>query len=322
MFVGSCYRSRWASWGSESVGSFVDRLRCAWQSKHPAAVLARIALLVPAVGLLALMWFEESLIFFPERYPVGNWKPAFTAVNDRMIVPQVEDVWVESADGTRIHGWFATPVRGTSKEAVHTTWTILWCHGNAGNLSQRTDRLERLMQLPAQVMIFDYRGYGKSEGRIAEQGAYDDAEAAWSWLVETRQVAPEKIAVLGVSLGGGIATELARRVNPGKLMIESSFTSIPDMAAETYPFVPRMLVRTQLNSLARVPNLKMPKLFVHSRGDEIIPFHLGQALFDAAAEPKTFYELPNCRHNETVLCGGAAYLDALREFVQSGPKPD
>ena len=286
--------------------------------RKPPQVFVRVlrtVLLTIVVGGLFLMWKEESLIFHPVKYPEGYWEPTFPDLGDDSITPQIEDVWLTAADGTRIHAWFVTPVRGPQREPVETTATVLLCHGNAGNLSDRVERLSLMVQFPVSLLIFDYRGFGRSEGKPSEAGAYQDANAAWNYLVDEREIPEGQLVIFGVSLGGAVAAAAAEVCKPAGLILESTFTSVPEMAGRAYPFVPKFMIRTKMNTLRRIQHLSMPKLILHSPGDEIIPYEFGEALFDAAAQPKTFYPLPDCRHNETVLCGGKEYLSQLRQFI-------
>jgi fermentation-respiration switch protein FrsA (DUF1100 family) len=192
---------------------------------------------------------------------------------------------------------------------------VLFFHGNAGNLSHRADMLLRLTRPGVNVLIIDYRGYGRSQGRPSEQGLYADATAAWTFLTAERGVDEDRIVLFGKSLGGAVAIDLAARVAPAGVIAQSAFTSVPDMAARHYPFVPRMLVRTKMDSLAKIAGVSCPKLFVHSTGDEIVPYAMGRRLYDAAAEPKTFFEVRGAGHNETWLAGGEEYYRAINDFI-------
>ena len=225
------------------------------------------AVLVPyLVVLLLLMIFEESLIFLPAKYPVGNWEPDLP----------VEDADFLAADGTRLHGWY---LHQENPRAV-----ILHAHGNAGNLTHRIDVMHRLHeQLAASVMMFDYRGYGRSEGSPNEQGILQDTRAARDWLVRRAGVQPTGIVLMGRSLGGAVMVDLAAKDGARGLVLESTFTSVPDVAAFHYPWAPvRWLIRTQLDSLTKIARYHGPLLMSHGQADEIVPFELGKRLFDSA----------------------------------------
>ena len=196
-----------------------------------------------------------------------------------------EQVTLSTADQERIVAWWV-PHQGA-------TATVLFCHGNAGNISDRLSTVCTFHRMGYQVLIFDYRGYGQSTGRPCEQGIYLDAEAAWRYLTDTRGIPPNRIVVFGRSLGGGVAIELARRHPPAALMVESTFTSVADIGQQQYPFLPvRLLCRHPYSSIDKVPLLTCPKLFLHSCDDELIPLANGKRLFETASEPKRFIETP------------------------------
>jgi len=193
---------------------------------------------------------------------------------------------------------------------------LLFFHGNAGNLSHRAELLfELATRVPARVFVVGYRGYGRSEGRPSEDGLYRDARGAWRHLTGEDGLPPDRIVIFGKSLGGAVAIDLATEVEPAGLIVESSFTSIPDMAGKHYPFVPKFMVRTQMNSLAKITTISCPKLFIHSKADRVVPYALGRKLYEAAPEPKSFHEVHGAGHNETWLVGGSAYFDAIAGFV-------
>ena len=281
--------------------------------------MARIlALLV--VGLAGyVMLFEDSFIYFPARYPEGIWARDQPRAREGEIVARVEDVQLAASDGVRLHGWFCTPLvgRNGALESVETKRTLLFLHGNAGNISHRYDIIEGLIKLSVNVFIIDYRGYGKSEGRPSEQGLYADARAAWDYLTNARGIPAAHIVIFGESLGGAVAIDLASKVQACGLIVQSSFTSIADMAAEVLPFAPRFMIRTKMDSLSKIAQVSCPKLFVHSEADDIIPYKLGRRLFDAAHAPKQFYDVKNAPHNLTFDIGGAAFYEALRDFINS-----
>jgi fermentation-respiration switch protein FrsA (DUF1100 family) len=258
------------------------------------------------VVLMAI--FEDSLIFFPTTYPDGEWDVEAVARGSGCIV---EDCSYESEDGVRLHSWWCRRAGSEPGGPV-----ILFFHGNAGNLSHRADLMVELAnRVGADVVVAGYRGYGRSEGKPSEEGLYADARAAWRYVTVDRGVVPGRVVVFGKSLGGGVAVNLASETDPAGLIVESSFTSIPDMAARHYPFVPKFVIRTRMESLAKIADIGCPLLVIHSRADEVVPFELGRALFEAAAEPKTFYEVVGAGHNETWLVGGQSYFEAIARFV-------
>ena len=224
----------------------------------------------------------------------------------------VEDSFYASEDGIRLHSWWCTPPEPTANGPV-----FLLFHGNAGNLSHRAVfALELAARTGAEVVLAGYRGYGRSDGKPSEDGLYADARAAWGLITTEREIDPGRIVVFGKSLGGAVAVNLATETGPAGLIVESSFTSIPDMAARHYPFVPKSLIRTRMDSLAKIGNVGCPLLVIHSRADQVVPFDLGRTLYEAAREPKTFYEVERAGHNETWLVGGPPYFDAVADFVR------
>ena len=294
-------------------------LKNLWIGRSAGWLVPRVLLMtVVAVGGL-IMVFEDSLIYFPTKYPDGYWEVDDIPTRDGDIVPKIEDCNFETSDGVKLHGWYCTPHRKSNGALVPVSaeMTLLWFHGNAGNISYRYEMIRALMRLPVRVFIIDYRGYGKSDGKPTEQGLYLDARAAWDYLVDERREAPERIIIFGKSLGGAPAVDLATQVEPAGLIVQSGFTSAGDMAAAVLPFLPRMLLRTKLDSLSKIAQVPCPKLFIHSQADEVVPYELGRRLYEAAPEPKQFYEVKGSPHNSTYQVGGAPYFDALRNFIES-----
>lgn len=252
-------------------------------------------------GLWAgLRWFERVNLYAPDR--------VLTIIPNTYGIP-FEDAWPEASDGARLHGWW---VDGRPGESV-----VLFFHGNAGNISSRVEKLRILHGLGLSVLLFDYRGYGRSRGRPSERGLYRDAEAAYDWLVRGRRIDPRRIVFFGESLGCAVATELATRHDPRALILESPFTSTVEMGRLAFPFLPvRWLVRHRYDSLAKIPRVRSPVLVMHSPEDEIVPYAMARRLFDAAAAPKSFADLRG-DHNEGFLLSGPLYPGALRSFLDS-----
>jgi fermentation-respiration switch protein FrsA (DUF1100 family) len=275
----------------------------------------RIAFVVVgfATMILLMALFERSLIFFPTRYPDGFWDTEAVARGSGCVI---EDRFFSAEDGVRLHGWWIRRVGGGDDDRV-----LLFFHGNAGNLSHRAELLfELVTRVPARVFMVGYRGYGRSEGRPSEDGLYLDARAAWRHLTVEEGLPPGRIVIFGKSLGGAVAIDLATEVEPAGLIVESSFTSIPAMAGRHYPFVPKFMIRTRMNSLAKIRTISCLKLFIHSKVDRVVPYALGRKLFEAAPEPKRFHEVLGAGHNETWLVGGNTYFDALSRFVGEAEK--
>jgi fermentation-respiration switch protein FrsA (DUF1100 family) len=272
------------------------------------------------VGSLAyIMAFESSFIYFPSKYPAGRWELAEPRAVEGRVVARIEDAWFTADDGTRLHGWYCTPYIGRNGLLVplQSDLALIYLHGNGGNITDRREIAELLVGLRINVLLLDYRGYGKSEGLPSEEGLYADASAAWNYLTKARSMREDRIVIYGESLGGAVAVDLSSKVKPCGLIVQSSFTSIADMAREVMPFAPRFIIRTKMDSLEKIARVSCPKLFVHSPADEIVPYKLGRRLFDAAPEPKSFYEIKGAPHNLAYEIGGAPYLDALKNFIDS-----
>jgi fermentation-respiration switch protein FrsA (DUF1100 family) len=264
-------------------------------------------LLLTAVGygILALYLFimQPRLLYYPGM-PGRELEATPGAIGLAF-----EDVTLQTADGMRLHGWLI-PV-GNPRA------TVLFCHGNAGNISHRLDSIALLNSLGLQVLIFDYRGYGRSEGQPSETGTYRDGDAAWDYLREVRGLQDSEIIIFGRSLGAAVAADLASRTRPAAVILESAFTSVPDLAAGIYPWLPvRLLSRYRYDNLRKVERIDRPLLVVHSRQDEIIPFAHGKQLFERAHQPKQFLEL-NGDHNGAFLHSRNAYTHGLISFLDT-----
>ena len=255
---------------------------------------------------LLVMFFENSFIYFPTKYPEGDWKAPARMQN------KVEEVEFEASDGVKIHGWF---VKGDG--AKHT---LLFFHGNAGNLSDRADWVDTLASLPTDILAIDYRGYGKSEGKPNEEGVYRDAMAAYQWLTETRKIPANKIILYGKSLGGAPACELASRVPCGGLILQSTFTNAKDMAGTMMPLLPvKWFMRHRFDNLGKIAKIEIPKLIVHSRNDEIIPYAMAERLHEAAKEPKSLVTYDGAGHNDLIFHFQSDLLDRFRAFLDTLP---
>ena len=253
------------------------------------------------IGLCILLFFRQShMVYFPLAAVMQ--KPSDVGLT-------YESVVLMTADGVRLAGWYVP--------CENARGTVLMCHGNGGNIGDRLHPIGLFHELGLNVLIFDYRGYGASAGKPSEEGTYQDAQAAWQYLTEKRNTPPDKIVVFGRSLGGAVAAGQAERVAPAALILEATFTSIPEMGAKLYPWLPiRLLSRYRYNTLARLERIHCPVLIAHSRDDEMIPFAHGQRLFAAAREPKTFFELTG-DHNEGEALTSPAYRQALDTFLSA-----
>jgi fermentation-respiration switch protein FrsA (DUF1100 family) len=254
-----------------------------------------------AMVLLAAFAFQSRLVYFP-NVPSRAIGPGPDSIG-----LAYESVEILTEDGVRLDAWYV-PVR-------EPRGTVLFFHGNAGNISHRLDSLRVFNGLGFATLIFDYRGYGRSEGAVSEQGIYRDAEAVWRHLNEKRGIPATEVILFGRSLGAAVAAYMASQHRPGALIIESGFVSVPDMAAEIYPWLPaRWLARIEFPTGDYLQTVTCPVLVVHSRDDEIIPFDQGSRLFEVAREPKQFLELRG-GHNDGFLVSGRRYLDGLDTFV-------
>ena len=257
----------------------------------------RLGLVCYLLLLLVLMIFEESLIYFPSPYPKGDWQPPGVSF---------QDAEFQAVDGTCLHGWYA---HHQNARAV-----VLFCHGNAGNVTHRAHTLATLHDLVGvSVLIFDYRGYGKSQGKPTEDGVLADARAARAWLADKEGIAQSDVVLIGRSLGGAVAVDLAAKDGARALALESTFTSVADVGTYHYPWVPvRMLLRTRLDAAAKIGRYAGPLLQSHGDADSVVPYRLGQELFQAANEPKRFITIPRGDHNDAQPPG---YYQALIEFL-------
>jgi uncharacterized protein len=266
--------------------------------------LIAILVLIYAIWGLALLFVQSKLLYRPIREVTLT--PADVGL-------KYEAVAFESADGIRLTGWHVPAKEPPDAvERANAPFTVLICHGNGGNLMHLLDSLELFHSLSLSCWAFDYRGYGASGGRPTEAGTYLDAQAAYDWLTGAKGIPPEQVILFGRSLGGSIAAHLAGRVQAAGLVMESAFTSFPDIAAGFYPFLPvrffaRFLFR--YDTLAYVRKVRCPVMVIHSRDDELVPFASAARLFEAAHEPKRFVEIAGS-HNEGFLLSGDAYRQA------------
>lgn len=220
---------------------------------------------------------------------------------------EFEDVNFKTDDGKLLNGWFVP-----TKDAKVT---VLYCHGNAGNIYHRLHKVRFFHEMGVNFFIFDYRGYGKSTANPSEKGLYKDAQAAYDYIVSRSEVDKNKIVVYGKSLGGPVAADLCLLRNTNALILEGSFASVVLRAQQLYPFLPMKLLITQkYDTMAKVKNMKIPKLIAHGRQDEVISFRHGEILFKVAAEPKRFLPF-NGGHNDDVFVTSDAYKEELKKFL-------
>lgn len=256
-----------------------------------------IILLACYLGVLLVMMFLENALIFPApRYPTGDWQHG------------LEDVHFQSADGTRLHGLLL--------EHENPDVYILFSHGNGEHVAYTCDLLESYRaEMNATVFAFDYRGYGRSEGQPNERGVLEDGRAAQRWLASHVGIRPDQIVLIGRSLGGAVAVDLAATTGAKALVLERTFSSMPDVAANLYPYLPvRLMMRTKLNSAAKIGSFRGPILQSHGTADTFVPYHLGRKLFDAAlSADKQFYDEVGLGHNDGYSAG---YWSKLQAFLR------
>jgi fermentation-respiration switch protein FrsA (DUF1100 family) len=251
------------------------------------------------IFMIIVYFFQSYLIYFPDKHISYNPKVTLNL--------EYKDIYFKTSDSIVLNGWF---IPAKEEQGV-----ILFCHGNAGNISHRLESINIFNRFNLGVFIFDYRGYGKSEGKPSEKGTYLDAKAAWNYLCDMRQIKPEKIIIFGRSLGAAVAAWLAKEKLPAAVILESSFTSIPELGAKLYPFLPvRLISRFHYNTGKYVQEIYCKKLIIHSKDDEIIPCSLGEKNYLQAAQPKQFLAIHGS-HNEGFMQSIQVYQEGLKQFI-------
>lgn len=267
----------------------------------PISWIYLICLVVLIVASFYLFYhkIENFFVFFPET--------AFDSTPHEVNL-HYRDVYFHTEDGKRLHGWFF-PLREEFP-------LILFCHGNAGNISHRLENIRPLLEQRLQVFIFDYRGYGKSSGTPSENGVYLDGLAAYDYLVKRERIPPTNIIVFGRSLGAAVAIEIALKRRVRSIIIENAFTSIKEMARSLALFhLFSFLLPAHYNNLKKIGYVATPKLIIHGKEDEIVTFSMGRKLFDAAKDPKYFFPVEGAGHNDTFIVGGRRYFETVSAFA-------
>lgn len=268
---------------------------------RPTPLPARLLLAI--LPLIATGWgcaaVERACVYHPVQYPDGDWQP--TGLD-------FEDAWFTAEDGTRLHGWFVP--------CENPTAVILFAHGVSGNVSSLAEPLKAFCQRhDAAVLAFDYRGYGRSEGSPSEQGLYQDARAARRWLAERMDISESEIVLMGRSLGGAVMVELAASAGARGLVLESTFTSLPDVARQHCPHMPvGWMMRTRFDSLSKIGEYHGPLLLSHGDADRVINFAKAERLFASANEPKQFIRIAGADHQDPP---DEAYHQELSAFLAS-----
>jgi pimeloyl-ACP methyl ester carboxylesterase len=257
--------------------------------------------------LLVLGYFLMALVLY-----LGQNRMVYSPSKKILQVPSdiklpFREVEFQTDDGLKLYGWVVG-----EKEFKDV---VLFFHGNAGNISYNLNFLTIFFRLGLRTFIFDYRGYGQSQGTPSEEGTYLDAEAAWNYLIKTEHIRRDRVIFYGHSLGGAVAAYLAAKVKPRALILEATFTSAPDLGMSMFPFFPvRMLCRYQYNTKALLPGITIPVLVIHSPNDEMIPFRHGEALYKATNEPKQFLKIFGS-HNDGFIDCAELYIAGLRSFL-------
>ena len=244
---------------------------------------------------------EEKFIYYPDKtveHTPGDVGLPFN------------DVFFTSSDGVQLHGWFVPHPKAKT--------TLLWFHGNAGNISHRLENIRLLHdKVRINIFIFDYRGYGRSEGRASEEGTYRDGEAAVQHLHSRKDVDPKRIVFFGRSLGAAVAADLATRADGLALILESPFASVREMASVAFPLLPiGRFLHTRYDVVEKVRKARAPLLVLHGDRDDVIPYAQGKKVFEAAQEPKEFYTIHGAHHNDTYIVGGDPYFEVLKTFIR------
>lgn len=244
---------------------------------------------------------EDLFVFQPSAWDDRNWA--------QLSGLPLEEVWLPVDEVVTVFGWFVN--------AGPTNPVLLWCHGNAGNVSHRLENIRQLYQRGISVMIFDYRGYGRSTGVPSEAGLYQDALTSYDYLIHHRRISPERLIIFGRSLGSVVAGEVAVKRPVAGLIIEGSFPSIQAMSDQHYWGLPaRWLMDVEFNLAEKIHALHVPLLVIHGEQDSIVPMALGRQVFDAAHEPKRWYVVSGAEHNDVPYVGGEPYFREIDTFIQ------
>jgi len=255
--------------------------------------------------LVLVFVFQSHLVFFP-----GTGREA--VLTPQSYGMRFESVEIRTADGESLAAWWV-PAEGARG-------TVLFFHGNAGNISHRLDYLQMFHRLRYSTLIVDYRGYGMSTGSPSEKGTYLDAEAAWDYARHSRMALPQDIVIAGESLGGAVATWLAAKENPRAVILLSTFTSVPDLGAQVYWFLPvRLLSRIRYDNVENLKRVSAPVFIAHSRDDDVVPYAHGKKLFEAANAPKAFLEMSG-GHNDGFIFTRPEWISQLAAFLDALPE--
>lgn len=285
--------------------------------KQIVSIVTIVTLIVATCAFVRYSnWIERNFIFFPND---DRGKRDVILQNPEDLGLKFEDVHFQTSDNLALHGWY---VPGESEV------TLVWFHGNAGNIGNRVWNIEELHRnVGVNIFIFDYRGYGRSEGNPSERGTYSDGDAAIAYLSSREDINFSKIVFFGRSLGAAVATEMAIRHEPYALMLESGFPSIQAMASQIYPFLPgvgfftKIFSKTKYDTIYKLSQVITPVMIIHGDRDTIVPHGFGLKLYRTANYPKRFHTVVGGDHNNTYLVGGKKYYDAIAEFLSNPNSP-
>jgi uncharacterized protein len=305
----------WATWKFEAIQPRSEPCRkqlTRFSERRSFIIIERRALALGRRGFRAL--FVMAFFTLPAACALENrmifYPAASLEKSPRDVGLEFEDIFFTTHDGIRLHGWFV-PHRDAKS-------TLVWFHGNAGNISHRVENLKLLHErVKTNIFIFDYRGYGRSEGQPSEEGTYLDGAAALDLIGKRIGDASGKNTILfGRSLGAAVAAEMATRFSSQALILESPFISIPAMARVIFPYVPLgVFLRTKYDVREKIKRIKAPLLVLHGDHDEIVPFEHGKIVFEAAPQPKKFFAITGAAHNDTYVVGGENYFRQIRQFI-------
>ena len=254
-----------------------------------------------AASLSAGCGFDRRYVFQPKPWKLGD-----RAARSKL---PIEDVELRTSDGVSLHGWLIP--------AQDPIATLLWCHGNSGNLADQLEHLAELNRRHLSIFIFDYRGYGQSNGVPSERGLYRDAQAAYTYLVDERHIDPKRLVLYGRSLGSAVVGDLAMRRPAAGLILEAPMSSIREVVRAHYGNWPvEQFFDSDFNLVGRMPRIHMPVLVIHGNRDEVVPLSLGQRVYLAANPPKSLYLIQKAHHNDTSLVGGEPYFERIVGFVR------
>lgn len=252
-------------------------------------------LLIPVIFIILFIagvrYIERNSLYFPMRE---------LTVTPEIVGIKYEDIYFKTSDNKKLNGWFIPN--------DNPRFTVIFAHGNAGNIGHRVEKIKLLCDIGVSVFIFDYRGYGRSEGRASEKGFYMDIEAAYGYIVKTRKISEDSVILYGESIGGGPVINLATKARVRGLITEEAFSSVRDMAKFAYPVLPAFIFSSKFDSLSRIKEVECAKLIIHSVDDEIVPFSLGEKLYAAAKPPKKFLKIRGS-HN-------TAFFDSHEQFAK------